>query len=111
MHICEIQINGKDEPIYKAEIETEMQRTKRMDTKSWSKGGGMKQEINTDIYVLLCIKQITSESLLPQEPYSVLSDDLDGKEIQKEGIYLQVQLTHFAVQSKRTQHCTTVILQ
>ena len=46
MNICEIQINGTDEPIYKAEIETQIQRTKRMDTKSAGKGGGMNREIN-----------------------------------------------------------------
>ena len=56
MNICEIQINGRDEPIYKAEMETQIQRTKRMDTKSAGKGGGMNQEINIEIYTLLCIK-------------------------------------------------------
>ena len=64
MHICEIQINDTDKPIYKAEIETQMQRIKRMDTKSAGKGSGMNQEINIDIYTLLCIKQIPDENLL-----------------------------------------------
>ena len=48
MHICGIQKNGTDEPVCKAEIETQMQRTKSMD--KWGKwgrvgGGGLNWEI------------------------------------------------------------------
>ena len=61
-HICGMQKNGRDEPICKAEIETDIEN-KHMDTKG-GKGGGMNWEIGIDIYTLLCIKQITNENLL-----------------------------------------------
>ena len=43
----------------------------------------MNWEIRTDIYTLLCMKQITNENLLYStgNSYSVLCDDLNGKEI------------------------------
>ena len=59
-HICGIQKNGTDEPVYKAEIETQIQRTN-----VWTPtgegggaggGGGMNWEIGIDIYTLICIK-------------------------------------------------------
>ena len=69
MHICGIQINGVDEPVCKAEIETEMQRTN-----IWTPGGkagvgvggggGMNWETGFDLYTLICIKQITNKNLL-----------------------------------------------
>ena len=37
--------------------------------------------------------------------------DLMGRKSEKEGIYVYVQLIHFAVQQKRTQHCKATILQ
>ena len=37
-HICGIQKNGTEEPICKAEIETEVEN-KRMDTKGWGEKG------------------------------------------------------------------------
>ena len=43
--------------------------------------------------------------------YSVLCGDLNGNEIQKEGIYENVKLTHFAIQQKLTQHCKATIFQ
>ena len=67
-HICGIWKNGTDELVCRAEIETQMQRTN-----VWTPmgegggvagGGGMNWEIGTDIYMLICIKQITSENLL-----------------------------------------------
>ena len=32
----------------------------------------------------------------------MLSSDLNGKEIQKEGIHIYIELTHFALQQKLT---------
>ena len=69
MHICGIQKNGTDEPVCRAEIETEMQRT-NVWTPRWEKwgvgggGGGMNWEIGIDIYTLICMKQITNKNLL-----------------------------------------------
>ena len=57
-------------PVCRAEIETQMQRNKRMDTKGgkWQGlgggGGGMSWEIGIDIYTLICIQQITNKNLL-----------------------------------------------
>ena len=53
--ICGIQKNGTDEPICKAETETQM----------YGYGGGgvrMSWDIGIDIYTLLCIKQITKRT-------------------------------------------------
>ena len=55
--------NGTDEPIYKAEIEMEMQRTKIWMPRQ-EQGDGMDWEVGTDMYKLLCMKQVTSESPL-----------------------------------------------
>ena len=52
-HIGGIQKNGTDEPVCKAEIETQMQRT---NSTNW--------EIGIDIYTLVCIKQITNKNML-----------------------------------------------
>ena len=50
----------------------------------------------------------------------MLCDDLEGWEMEGEreaqeggdmGIYVYIQLTHFAVQQKLTQHCKAIILQ
>ena len=57
-HICGIQKNGTDEPMCKAEIETEVQN-KCMDTKGV--GGGMDWDIGIDICTLLCMKQLAGE--------------------------------------------------
>ena len=63
-HICGIQKNGTDEPISKAEIETQMQRTNiwtaRGEVAGVGGGGGMNWEIGIDMYTLICIKQITN---------------------------------------------------
>ena len=50
--------------------------------------GGVNGKIGTDIYTLLCKKQVTAENLLYQhrELNSVLCGDLNKQEIQKEGI-------------------------
>ena len=65
MHICGIQKNGTDEPVCKAEIETQMQRTNVWTARKESSGrgdGGMNWEIGIDIYTLICIKQITNKN-------------------------------------------------
>ena len=61
-HICEIQKNGRDEPICKAEIETQMQSTNVWTPRK--ERDGMDLEIGIDIYTLLCIKQMVGEGLL-----------------------------------------------
>ena len=43
----------------------------------------MNWEVGIDIYTLLCIKYITNENLLYCSGNSVLSGDLNGKEIEK----------------------------
>ena len=46
----------------------------------------MNREIGSDVYTLLCIKSITNENLLYSAGNStLLSADLNGKEIQKRG--------------------------
>ena len=63
MHICGIQKNGTDEPICKAEIETQTQRT-HVWTPRGERGGGMNWEIGIDVYTLVCAKQVTTKNLL-----------------------------------------------
>ena len=47
----------------------------------------------------------------------MLCDDLDGWDgvmgggLKREGIYVYIQLIHFVVQQKLTQHCNTIVLQ
>ena len=56
MHICGTQKNGTDEPVCRAEIETQMQRT--------SRNRDTDVEIGIDIYTLICIKWVTNKNLL-----------------------------------------------
>ena len=63
MHICGIYKSGTDEPICKAEIETQTQRTNTW-TPRRERRSGMSWEIGTDMYTALGIKQITNENLL-----------------------------------------------
>ena len=67
-HVCGTQKNGTDEPVCRAEIETQMQRTNvwtpRGESGGGDGGGGMNWEIGIDIYTLICIKQITIKNLL-----------------------------------------------
>ena len=76
-------------------------------------GGVMNWEIGIDIYTLLCIKQVTSKNPLystgNSTQYSVMT--YMGKESKKEWIYVYVELIHFAVQQKVTQHCKSSMLQ
>ena len=66
MHICGTQKNGTDEPVCRAEIETQMQRT-NVWTPRREHGvgdGGMNWEIGIDMYTLICIKWIINKNLL-----------------------------------------------
>ena len=70
-HICGIQKNGTDEPVCKAEIEIQIQRTnvwtprgERWGGDGGGGGGGMSWEIGIDMYTLICIKQIPNKNLL-----------------------------------------------
>ena len=65
-HSCRIQKNGTDEPICKAEIETQMQKTNVWTPREESGhggGGGMNWEIGIDMYTLMCIKLMTNKNL------------------------------------------------
>ena len=67
IHICGTQKNGTDEMVCRAEIETQMQRTKVWTPRGESGGGGggvMNWEFGIDIYILICIKWITNKNLL-----------------------------------------------
>ena len=61
--------------------------------------GGMNWETGTDIHIYyLCIKQVTNENLMSyREHSSVLSGNLNGNEIKKEGIHVYIQLIHFTI--------------
>ena len=61
-HICGILENGTDKRtcVQSRNRDTEKKHTV---TKGW-KEGGMNREMGTDIYTLLCIKQVTNENLL-----------------------------------------------
>ena len=63
MHIWGIYKSGTDEPICKAEIETQTQRTNTW-TPRGGRRSGMNWETGTDIHTPLCIKQTTNENLL-----------------------------------------------
>ena len=67
-HICGTQKNGTDEPVCRAEGETDVEN-KCMDTKGgkrWGDGGGgvMNWEFGIDMYTLMCIKFMTNKNLL-----------------------------------------------
>ena len=64
MHVCGIQKNGIDDPICKAEVEAQTQRTNVWILRG--EGGGKIWEIGIDtcILLILCIKQITNEKTL-----------------------------------------------
>ena len=80
-----------------------------MDTKC-GREGGMNREIGTDIYSLLCIKELANENLLCSTGNSVLCGDLNRKEIQNGG-EIYIYKIHFDVQQKLAQHCKATILQ
>ena len=61
MQTCEIQKNGTDELICKAETETDLDN-KLMDTGRWGNGVGVDCEIGADMYTTM-YKQITNTAL------------------------------------------------
>ena len=65
-HTCGTQKNGTDEPVCRAEIETQIQR-RNIWTPRGESGEGcgvMNWEFGTDMYTLICIKEITNKNLL-----------------------------------------------
>ena len=71
-HICGTQKNGTDEPVFRSEIETQMQRTKLWTPRGESSGGVggggvMNWAIGIDMYTLMCIKLMTNKNLLYKE--------------------------------------------
>ena len=70
------------------------------------------QEFGINIYTLLYIKYITENLLYNTENYTqyfVLT--YKGKEFEKDQIHVHVQLNHFAIHLKLTQHCKSTMLQ
>ena len=100
-HICGIQKNGIDDLICKTEIETEMQRI-NIWTPRGEEVGGMNWEIGIDI------KQVTSENLLYNSGNSTQHFVVTemGRKYKKEGIYVYVQLIHFAIQQLEKEMAT-----
>ena len=76
----------------------------------------MNWEIGTDIYTLPCVKQIASGNLLYSTGSSVQPSvvtwmgGMVGRS-KREGIYVHIQLIHFVVQQKLTQHCKATLPQ
>ena len=77
-------------------------------------------ECHIDVYMLPCIKEISSGKLLYNTGSSlgsVLCDDLEGwmqqerGRLKREGMYLYLLLTHGFVQQKLKQHCKAIIFQ
>ena len=67
-HICGTQKNGTDEPVCRAEAETQIQRTNvwtpRGGKPRWGGDGGvLNWAIGTDMYTLMCIKLMTNKNL------------------------------------------------
>ena len=67
-HICGTQKNGTDEPVCRAEIETDVEN-KHMDTKGGKPqgdgvGGVLNWAIGIDLYTVMCIKMMTNKNLL-----------------------------------------------
>ena len=103
--------NGTNEFIYKADIETPCrEQTCRYQGGEW---GGMNWEIGIDIYTLLCVKQITNKNLLYSTGNSTQFSVPNEKEIKKMwgDIHVYIELIHFSVQQKVTQHCKAPTLQ
>ena len=74
--ICATQKNGTDDPVCRAEIETQMQRT-NVWTASGESGGGCSGagvtnwEIGIDIYTLICMKWITNKNMLYKKTHKI----------------------------------------
>ena len=83
-HICGNYKNNTDEPICKAEIETQMQRKKAWTPRRGGRGIGKNWEIGAGMDILLC-KWITNEKLLYRELYLMYFGDCNRKEAQERG--------------------------
>ena len=71
-HVCGTQKNGTDEPVCRAEVETQMQRTNvwtpRGENRGAGDGGMLNWAIGIDMYTLMCIKLMTNKNLLYKKP-------------------------------------------
>ena len=65
-HICGTQKNGTDEPVCRAEIETQMQRANQ-GGKTAGVGGVLNWAIGIDMYTLICKKLMTDKNLQYKE--------------------------------------------
>ena len=90
--------------ICKADREIKDVKNKYMYTK-WGGGDWMNWQTGTDIHTLLYTKCVTNENM---KLYSMLCDDLKGKEIQKRG---GVYITDSICCTAGTLHCKATILQ
>ena len=79
------------------------------------KAGVMSWEIGIDTYTVLILyrKWITNENILSSTENSTSCTVVTwmGRKSKREGMYAYVELTHFAVQRKLTEHCKTTMLQ
>ena len=84
-HICGTQKNGTDEPVCRAETETQMQRTNVWTPRGESGGGGgvMNWEIGIDMYTLMCIKLMTNKNLLYKKINKIKLKNLKKNQTQK----------------------------
>ena len=73
----------------------------------------MQQEIGIDIYTILCIKQVTNENQLygTRNSTQCSVETKMGRKSKKEGTCVYVEVTHFAVQQKLTQHWKATVQQ
>ena len=76
-------------------------------------GGVMNWEYGINRCTLPYRKQVNSKDLLYSTGNSIQYPGINhnGKEYKKECVYIYVQLNHFAVHLKLTQHCKPTILQ
>ena len=114
---CGIQKNGTDETICKAG-----QRHRRRE-QTCGHGGGEREwdelgDWDWHIHTTMCkIDSQWEPAVQHRELSSLLCDDLDGWDgggggrSKREGIQVYIQLIHFIVQQKLTQHCKAILLQ
>ena len=109
MHTCGIQENGRDESICRAGTETQTQ------SGHVGKGGEINWESSVDIYMLPCVNSKWETAVQHRELSSVLCEDLEGWDVggrlQREGIYVHMQLIHTVTQQKPILYCKATIFQ
>ena len=115
-HICGIQKNGTYEPIFRAGIEMQMQRTDMWTQQVKGSVGRIGRLGLTN--TLPCVKQIASGSLLystgSSAQCSVMTQMRGGcgeGRSKRECIQVYIQVINFIVQQKLTQHCKAILLQ